>query len=193
MCFMLSGSQRSAIQYNRACCCRNWYNSLLGPQLLASLHAAVISVPSLPWEITFLWPLLDLCHGWQGRRSSSQGRSSFHYQTPAALNGGGYAAFLTLAEGICFISALFNMQSGLVRCQSAKLYYSSVGRTEHNFSLGCFFFFSFNHSLSYYYFMHHNKAVIYIFMYVNIYFHTLVFCALLQGLITAYALFLSLI
>ncbi len=42
-------------------------------------------------------------------------------------NGGVCAAFLTLAEGISLVSALFDMKSGLVKCQSAKLYHSSAG------------------------------------------------------------------
>lgn len=91
MCVVLCGSQRSAIRFYRTCCRSNWCNSLslhtaLG---LAARCSDLCSLPSSPSRDARLFsgPALDLRHGWRGRRSSSQGRPSFHYLTPATVMG----------------------------------------------------------------------------------------------------------
>lgn len=129
MCLMLSGSQRSAIQYNGACCCSGWPNSVRSCSAHSSQpdctpQRSLFTCLLVPERCSAFSPPRDLCHGWQGEEGGwrwggcSQGRASFHY----------------LTQGICFISALFDMQSGLVRCQTAKLCYSSSGWTRHNFT-----------------------------------------------------------
>lgn len=113
MCLMLSGSQRSAIQYNGACCCSGWPNSVRSCSAHSSQpdctpQRSLFTCLLVPERCSAFSPPRDLCHGWQGEEGGwrwggcSQGRASFHY----------------LTQGICFISALFDMQSGLVRCQT---------------------------------------------------------------------------
>lgn len=137
MCVMLCGSQRSASRFYRTCCCSNWCNSLSLPTALSltTCCSDLCSLPSsLPRETLGSSPACARSLPWMtGREEQQPGQALVPLPDSCNCNEGVYAAFLTLAEGICFISALFDMQSGLVRCQSVKLYYSSVGR---------FFFFS---------------------------------------------------
>lgn len=143
-----------------------------------------VHIPPLPWEDSpFLRPLVDLCHGWQGRRSSSQGKPSFHYLTPATLMGKfmqplwhrqrEFASFL-----LCSICKVVWWSAKVPNCISVVLGERSI------ISFGVSSFSHLNHSHYDYYFTHHNKAVIYVCSY-TVYFETLVLRILLQGHVTA--------
>ncbi len=125
-------------------------------------------IPPLPWEILGFSPASGRSLPWMaGQEEQQPGRALVPLPDSCNCNGEVYAASLTLAEGICFISALCDMQSSLVKCQSAKLYFRSARWTQHDFSLWCFVFFSLKSlTLLYYYFTHHNKAVIYVCSYI---------------------------
>lgn len=143
---MLSGSQRSTSQYNRACCCSNCSKSewLLCPQLLAQLHAAVISghIPPLTWE-----PLgSSLASGrslpWMtGQEAQRPGKALIPLPDSCSRNGLVYAAFLTFASSLlCWICK--------VVWWSVKVYFSSVSWTQHNLSICHFCLLFFIHRLN---------------------------------------------
>lgn len=138
-CFSAKGS---AIRYNRTCWRSNWCNrrGLHTALSLTPRCSDLSSFPSSPLQrcSAFHRPCARSLPRMTGEEEQQLGQAPVPLPESCISNGGVYAASLTLR----LISALLDMQSGLVKRQSAKLYYSSVGGAERNFRLACFFFLS---------------------------------------------------